>query len=204
MDRGMTGAMITELQKESCTLCHLLTIELDAETVYLTDAAVNLSWNGQTYLASHFLSFSDINETTELVRNSCTVVLSGVDQAVTALLLIYEYAGRKASIRKAALDANLTVIASPCLIISGRIDKPVIATDPESGTCTASIEIVSRFSPLFTRRALYTNDEVQQSRYPGDKGFEHVHEEDEVIIWGSQGHRVRLGPVIRERHGKRP
>jgi hypothetical protein len=182
--------MITALSEPSVRLCHLLELDL-SPTVYLTDAAVQINWNGNTYFPSAVLSFSDIGETMDMALERVTVALSGVDQTIIAVLLLYEYINRAARLRRAMLTEELTVIADPNVLIAGRLDSPLVATDPESGTCTASIDIVSRWTPLGHRRGRYTNTEHQALFFSTDRGFDDVAETDEVIIWGKAGHYNR-------------
>lgn len=188
MPRNLTGAMVSALAQPSVMMCHLLELTL-SESVYLTDAAVSLSWSGNVYQSAQLMSFSDVRESVDLALDRVTVGLSGVDQSVIALLLLYEYLNRPARIYKAVFDESWTVLADPNPLIVGRLDKPAIATDPESGTCTATIDIVSRFSPLGRRRGRYTNDADQQLHFPGDLAMQHVADAETTLVWGRRGHR---------------
>ena len=187
MTRTLTSPVLSGLSNQTARICHLLEVDL-TPTVYLTDAGIHLTWNGHQYLASQFLQFSDIQETRELLINRCTVALSGVDQSIISLLLLDTYLGRGVRIRKAVLNEDLSVVVDPCLIMDGRIDKPIISTDPESGTCVASIDVISRWSPLQRPSGRHTNDAEQQAIFPGDLGFDQVVHEDAVIIWGGAGY----------------
>lgn len=186
MDRGATSAFLAELDKAVCRPVHLLEVDFGSETVRLTDAAVHLAWGGYSWLASQFLGFSPIEETSEAVVTRCTVSLSGVDQAVVALLLQETYFNRQGRIYKAFLAEDLQVIVDPTELIRGRLDKPMIETDPAAGTCTASVDIVSRFSPFETTSGRHTNDTDQQLWYPGDLGMQQVTQIQEPLAWGSQ------------------
>lgn len=190
-DRGMTGAMISALAQESVNVCHLLEVSLDVQTVYLTDAAFALTWNGNTYLPSSLLSIEDVTETLGYEEQRVSVVLSGVDQAAIALFLLYEYINRPATVRKAVFDADRVVVIDPCVLMSGRLDRPVVATDPEAGTCTLSVDIVGRSTPLGQHRGRTTSSASQQLFFAGDLGFEHVNGDEEVLIWGQVGQRIR-------------
>lgn len=189
MDRGMTGAMVSALSGDAVQLCHLVELSL-SPTVYLTDAAVQLTWSGNVYQPSHLLSVSDVEETADYQEQRVSVGLSGVDQSVIALLLIYEYINRPAVIRKAVFDGDRTVVVDPCVVMRGRLDRPVIRTDPEAGTCDVSIDIVGRSTPLGQHRGRYTNSTSQQLHFTGDRGFEYVNDDDTMLIWGQVGHRT--------------
>lgn len=191
-DRGMSGAMLAALTDDPVNVCHLLEFEL-SPTVYLTDAAFTLEWSGNTYVPSSLLGVDDITESLDYAEQRVSVVLSGVDQAAIALFLQYEYLNRVATIRKAVFDEDRVVVVDPCIVMRGRLDKPVVATDPEAGTCTVSIDIVGRSTPLGQHRGRMTNSASQHLWWPGDDGFEHVNGDDETLIWGKEGARIGSG-----------
>jgi len=88
MDRSASSGFLAELAKNRNQPFHLIEIQFDSATTYATDAARDIVYNGQTYLAlSHFLEFSAVEETSELKVSQCTVSLSGVDQTMIAVVL---------------------------------------------------------------------------------------------------------------------
>lgn len=190
VDRNMSGAMLAALAQPSVTMCHLLDLEL-AEPVYLTDAAVRVTWSGRVYEPTALLSVSDVVEGMDMTLERATITLAGADQSVIAVLLLYEYLNRPGRLYTAVLTDDFSVIADPNVRIAGRLDSPSVTTDPESGTCTASIDIVSRWSPLGRKRGRYTNSASQSIYYPTDRGFDRVHDTEETIVWGKRGHRTR-------------
>ena len=181
--RGATAAVIAEWGKSLTRPVHLLEVDFDPY-IYLTDAAVNLNWNGHTYLSSYFLAFSTVSETSDLLANSCTISLTGVDQAVVAILLQETYLNRKIKIRNAMLDDNLAVIADPVLIFEGRMNRPAINIDPESGTVVCSVEGVSHWTDFERRAGRHSNTADQQRFFPTDKGFDQVPGIPATVFWG--------------------
>lgn len=185
MDRGMTAGMLTELAKDVNRPIHLVEIEWPTLTVRLTDAAVNLTWNSQTWLASQYLGFSGLEESADLIIPRCTITLSGVDQSVVSLLLQDSYFNRPARLRKGFITDALQVVVDPKILVDGRLDRPIITTNPDDGTCVASIDIVSRLAAFETGTGRHTNNEDQQKFFPGDLGFQYVSSEAEQILnWG--------------------
>lgn len=182
--RGATGAVLTEWTANECRPVHLLEVDFNPY-LYFTDAGNNVDWNSHTYLASQFLGFSSIKETSELLANSCTVSLSGVDQSIVAALLQETYLHRRLKIRIAMLNGNLLVVSSPVLIFDGYMTQPSIAVDPDNGQVNCSVEAVSLFQ--FDRtRGRHSNDTEQQRYFPGDRGFKQVISIPEKIFWGVQ------------------
>lgn len=182
--RSIDGDLLNAISQESCTLVHLLYVDFEP-VVRLTDGPVNISWGGYTWTASQFLSFSPVQETASLLANSVTVGLSGVDQAVLAILLQERYLRRRAKIYLAALDEGLEVIGDALMLIDGRMDKPSITVDPDSGTVTATVEVVSIWSDLDRTSGRHTNNSEQQALYPGDLGFEPVASLPSELYWGA-------------------
>lgn len=198
--RGASLAVRTEWAKDVCRPIHLLEVDFNP-WVYLTDGPVDVAWNGNSYLASKFLGFSSIAETSELLVNSCTISLSGVDQAVIAALLQETYLSRKVKVRTAMLTESLQVVADPVLIFDGRMDRPTVSVDPDSGTVTCTVEGVSHWTDFERRSGRHSNDVEQQAFFPGDKGFAQVAVIPEQIFWnivsviGTKGD----GPVPRKK-----
>lgn len=192
MDRGMSAAMIASIAAPHVQIANMIDLALDSGTVRMTDAAVGLSWSGQPYTALHMLSVSDIAESDTYSEPRVTLALSGVDQAVIALVMLEDYLNRRAYVRKAVFDDTHAVV-SPCLFFAGRLDRPVVMTDPDDGTCTVAIDIVARSTPLGQARGRLTSTSSQSLHFPDDQGFDDVNNEDDVIIWGRQGHRVYAG-----------
>jgi hypothetical protein len=173
---------------------HLL--EFDFQPwVYMTDAWRPVTWNGTLYPSSQYpLSVGGFGETSELLVNSCTITLSGVDQVVIATLLLENYFDRKVRVRLAMLDEAHNVVADPVMVFEGRMNRPVIATDPEGGTCTCSIECSSAWADFERLPGRHTNDAEQQSLFPGDRGFEHVEKIPAQIFWGRSTSITRETP----------
>lgn len=184
-NRGASTAMLTELGKSRNQPFHLADIVFDSAPVYVTDAWTNIVWGGHTYTAlGHFLSFSDIEESSELRVANLTAQLSGVDQSLVSAVLTQLYIDRPLRIYKGFLDDNMAVVASPILIFEGRMDAPVIEENPDDGSCTVSIAATNAWVDFERRSGRHTNHEEQQLFFPGDKGFEFVSAVASEITWG--------------------
>lgn len=181
--RSSTAAAQAEWAKEVCRPVHLLEADFDP-VIYLTDAGTNLTWNNQTYLASKYLGFSGVDETSAVLINTCTVFLSGVESDVVALLLQETYLNRRIRIRTAMLREDLSVISDPTLIFDGRMNRPKILNNPDDGEILCSVEGTSIWADFERRRGRHTNDAEQQKLFPGDRGFAQVAVIPESIFWG--------------------
>jgi hypothetical protein len=166
-DRGATAAVITEIEKSKNQPFHLIEVEFSVNTFYLTDAYRDIVWdNGggnHTYIAlGHFLSFSDIEETSTVQVSSLTVQLSGIDQTFLSAVLSEYYIDRPLKIYKGFLDDTMAVVADPILIFEGRMDSPIISENPDDGSCILSAAATNTWVDFERLAGRHTNHEEQQ------------------------------------------
>lgn len=196
--RGASAAVLNAWGESLNRPVHLLEVDFDP-VIYLTDAAININYNGHIYLASYFLNFSAISETSDLLVNSCTISLIGVDQVVVALLLQENYFKKRASIRLAMLDEKLAVISSPVLIFEGRMNAPSIAIDPDTGTVICSVEVVSHWTDFEKKSGRHSNSAEQKKFFPNDKGFDQIEGIPDTIFWG-KSKRIANGVKVAKKN----
>jgi len=189
-DRDATAAVVTELGKAQNQPIHLIevTVEDSAGTDipnYMTDAWMDIVWNGKTYRAlGHFIGFSDIEETADVQVNSLSLSLSGVDQTWISAFLSYYYIDRPVKIYKAMLDTNMAVISDPVLIFEGRMDEPGIEENPDDGSCIVTVSATNVWVDFERKAGRHTNHEEQQIFFPGDLGFQYASEVVSDLTWG--------------------
>lgn len=186
-DRGGTVAFLSEIYKGSCKPIHLVEVQLDSETIYMTDAYKNIVYSGNTYLAvGYFLQFTDIEESAGMQVGSITGTLTAADNDKywLSVFLNNSYIDRDVLIYKGFLDANEALVANPVLIFKGKIDTPIIQENPDDGTASISITATNHFTDFEKRPGRYTNHECQQLFFPGDKGFEFASEIIRELMWG--------------------
>jgi len=185
MDRGSTAEFQTEVVKEQNFPVHLCSVETSGGTVYMTDAYRDVVYGANTYLkAGHFLAFSDIEESAEVMVANVTISLSGVDQSNISNFLSNNYIDRAVKIYLGFLDASSTLVADPILIFEGRIDSPAIEEDPSGGSSVVSVRATNSWVDFNRRTGRRANHAEQQIYFPGDKGFEFASEVVHEIYWG--------------------
>jgi hypothetical protein len=185
MDRGSTSAFQTEIVKDQNLPFHLVEVYFDDQTVYLTDSYKTITYAGNDYSGvGHFLGFSDIEESTEVVVSNVTLSLSGIDQVWISNALNQDYIDRTIKIRLAFLDASQTLVIDPVLIFEGRMNQPSISEDPDGGKSTVSVSATNAWVDFSRKTGRHTNHEEQQIHFPGDKGFEFASEIVKDVIWG--------------------
>jgi len=184
-ERGMTSSVKTETEAAANRPFHLVTIEFSDETLYLTDSYKTITFGGHGYTAlGHLLGFSDIEETAELQVAQMTGSLSGVDQTLISSFLSKDYLNRPVKVYKGFLDVSEALIADPVLIFDGRMDRPVIEEDPDSGESVVTVTATNQWSDFERTPGRHTNHEEQQIWFSGDKGFAFASEVVKDIVWG--------------------
>ena len=187
-NRSSTAAFQAEIVKNQSQPVHLVEIHFDSPTgvQYLTDAFVPVTYGSNTYQPlGYLLSFSNIEETTDLQVGSLTLNLSGIDKVYIRHVLDETFVDRKVIIRKAFLStSNDSLIANPIIIYQGNMNTPAIT---ESGDMSmVSIEVANQFVDFDKTPGRFTNSESQHLYYPDDKGFEYAPEIIKDIVWGRE------------------
>ncbi|MCB0247964.1 MAG: DUF2163 domain-containing protein [Anaerolineae bacterium] len=185
-DRGFSASMLTEIAKSVVSWAYLVECEFDSGSLFLTDAARDITWNGDTYERTNgLLGFAGLQETGALLVNQVTLSLSGVDTTIAlAKVLADDFLDRPVRIYACALDSAGAVIADPEKIFEGRMDQPTVLEDPDGGTCTVTVRGTPAWADFGRKPGRHTNDEEQQFYFSGDLGFEFVTEIPKNIVWG--------------------
>lgn len=182
--RNITPAMDAALAARGVRPRLLFEGDFVSGSVHVWTGLGDLDWGGQTWTGlGTLIGISEIEESPDVVAQSITVTLAGVDQLTVALAIVDASQGLPGRAWLALVAADGTVISDPVLAFAGRLDVPII--DDGADTCTISITYESRFvDPNRSRDWRYTH-ESQQALYPGDRGFEYVTTlQNKKITWG--------------------
>ena len=194
MDRGSSTAFQQEIVKSANRPFHLLNLHLDSGSYYLSDCYISVTYNSNTYSpVGSLLSFTNITETNDVVVESLSISLSGVDQTYTNLLLNQNYIDRKIEIYKGFLNSSEQLINDPILIFSGRINNPIVQEDPDSGKSSLIVSASSHFIDFNKKTGRFTNNESQQSFFPGDTGFRFASASVKELNWGQTAGATAMG-----------
>lgn len=182
MPRGLSETFKTHLAGNRFELSALVEIEAaDSTTVRYTDAAHDIDYGGATYSAQgNFLSFSDVEENTELVVTKCSIIISALDVANISLFGNSGIINRPVTIRNAFIDQDSTVGA--IIVFQGKISSYSIAD--ARATATITLEIANTFANFEKTNGRMTNNGSHQSYFPDDYTMENAHEDLEDILWG--------------------
>lgn len=186
MDRGSTSEFQNEVVKPENMPVHLVSVHLDGEIIYLNDSYKTIAYDDNDYLGvGYFMSFSDIEEASEIMVSTMTLALSGIDKTMINLVLNNNYINRVVRVYTAFLDVNSHVLViNPVLIFEGQMDTPTIIEDPDGGNSTVSVSATNAWVDFNRKTGRHANNEEQQVLFPGDKGFEFASQNVTTLIWG--------------------
>lgn len=183
-NRSMTVAMLAEIAKLQQRTGHLYEIYLDSGTVYATDFFLQVTWNGNTYLAlGHFIGYDGVEENVELMVNDGQIYLSGIDQEWISNVLGTEILNRRAVIRRIHLDASWSVILDPVPVRDGLMDSWQIQEDEDSGKSTVMVTVRNHLVDFDRRPGRHTNDQEQRLHFPDDGIFKYCDQLNRKREW---------------------
>ena len=117
MARGLSSDVKTELATGNINPVHLVHFNF-ATPLYITDCGYDLtssiSGTSRTYTASgHLLGISGVAEGTEPIKNTLSIVLSGVDQSYISVALNENIINSSVQIYRALLNSSNAIISDP-------------------------------------------------------------------------------------------
>ena len=184
--RDASAAVLTELGGTANQPFHLYQIFWDSGTIYLTDAASDITWSSNTYSAlGKMLGFEAIEETTALEANGTTFTLSGVPTDLVSSFLTENFIDRQIKVYKGFFDANGAVVVDPIVIFTGLMDAPDLVEAIEDNSTVITIPASNQWVQFDKVNGRTTNTNSQTRYFTGDKGFNFVPGLNEKIItWG--------------------
>ncbi|WP_137923955.1 hypothetical protein [Cupriavidus sp. 2SB] len=182
MSRGIDSGTVAALR--AAHVPYLFLVELSfTSPLRVSSAAYDIVWNGYTWLGLGTLgSLEPIQEQAALEATGVRLTLTGVPTEMIAISLGEQYQGRPCQIWFAPLRDDMQLVVQPVRLFSGRMDT----MDTEVGdTATISVSAESRMVSWDRARTRRYNNDDQQTRYPGDRGFEFVPQMvEKQLLWG--------------------
>lgn len=159
-------------------------LDLDAETLRLTDAPFDFGWGGNVYQGiGHLGRLEPVEEAVELQAYRIRMILNGIPTALLSIALGTNYQGREAVLSLGFLSAAHKLLDDPFTLFRGRMDTMSIVAGE---TASIALEVESRLADWERPRVRRYNDADQQQRYPGDKGLEFAEQmSSKQIVWPS-------------------
>lgn len=173
------GDEITRLSDRHIPILYLIKLELTSETLYLTNWDQSIEWDGHVWQALTIMPrISNMSESSNLESQALDISLSPISTEMLALALgqVDEYRGKPCSIYMAVLDNNFVQVGDPILRWYGYMDTMTIATQQDDSGMSGAVNLrcETGMHSLGRLKTYRMNNAQQQSRVPGDKGFEYV------------------------------
>lgn len=183
MSRDLTSAAQTAAEAGHVNFVYLARLDFDGGLVAVNSGISSYSFNGDTYTGIGSLGSVDvINEGAEIEPYGIELSLTGVDPSLISISLSEDYQGRSAKLYLGLLDSDYLLIDDPVLLFDGRMDYMQVFV---GDTGEIKLRAESRLVDWNKARVRRYNNEDQQDRYPGDKGFEFVPKMvDANLRWG--------------------
>ena len=183
MVKTMTAAVKTEAAKlTGQRVRHLAELHF-SPVVYLTDHTRIVPWNSNNYQpGGHFLSYSDIGESTEVRVGNYNLVLSSVEQTYVATLLQNNYIDRQVVIRRFWLDGNDQMIDGPVIVRDGRIQG--FSLDEQSRPPKVVVNVATHWADFDKVAGRRSTEASQQRHFADDRFFEFAAERFDDKVWG--------------------
>jgi hypothetical protein len=202
MSRGLTAEQLVAIASHSQQSYELLEVEWNEfdtttgqtlPTAYyrFTNAPFQIKASNKDWLAlGDFLAFDGLDEQSDFAIQQINIALSGMNdlftdgtQTTLAKFFNDNYIDRPIRIFRVFFGSDNNIIGAPILIFDGRMNKPLVSTDPVNGT-TIGIQCSSQWADFERKNGRSTNDDEQQKYAPGDIGFQYAHQVTKDLRWG--------------------
>lgn len=182
--RNITAGVLAELTKSHVRMGLLAKLEFDSGDTKVHSGVGDLVFDGETYTGVGILGgVSPIVETQEIRATGVTLTLSGVPEAMAALVLAEDCQKRPASMWLAFFDVDDNLIADPYKILTGQMNYMNFTADGDSSTVEVLIE--NALIDLNKTDLHHYTDANQKITYPNDEGLSFVSViQDKEITWG--------------------
>lgn len=159
-----------EAPSRSIVIAMMAFLDIPGDPVYVTDAGVNLNWDGHEWIGiGSFGSIEGPNETLDAIAQPFKLVISGVDPSIVASAYGTNYVGQDAIVYMAILDPHTyEFLDEPTEHCSGEMAVMTLNADRNSGSIVIECEHRLRRLP----HTLRWTDENQRTRFSGDLFFQ--------------------------------
>lgn len=187
----MTKRNITDLQQLAAIgnnfqkSAEILSLELGSTVYRFTNGSFDITIGTDVYLAlGNWLAFTDVDETSDMSIASITITLSGIDVTTVQQWLTDDYIDKNVMISRVYFSDAWVVVGSPVLLFDGKIDSPVIQ---DTGTgVTVGCKASSQWVDFNRRNGRWTSQEIQQTYFPTDLGFQYASVSVPNLQWGGE------------------
>lgn len=191
MPRSLDTTLTDKLAGRQIVVADILELHL-ATPVYLTNAPFSINYDSDTapdtgvntYTAQgQFLTFGNVQETTDIRISSIDIGFTAVDLTTIALVTNNEYIDRRVVIYRVIMESDSTFENNNVFqFFDGRINTFSIAEQQQTAVLTISCS--SQFADFERTAGRRTNPASQNIFFPNDRGMEFSSQIVKDIKWG--------------------
>jgi len=191
MTRSIVSSAQTKLASRSLFVADLIELQLST-TLYYTTTNANIQFDSDTapdsgtntYTAQgQFLSYGNINETSDLRISSLDLTFTAVDTTTLAQLTNNDYIDKRIVIYRAILENDYSFTPSEVfMIFDGRISGYNVRETND--TATVTVQAASQFADFERLNGRRTNPASQNVHFPNDRGMDFSPEIVQDLKWG--------------------
>lgn len=178
--RSLLTAVSDAIDAKSVLMTWLVRFDFDSGTLYLNTSAIDVPFDGHTWLRGQALSIDPIPETDSGISTGFSVSLPTTSSALLARALSEYPQGRKCAIRALFFDADSGAQLGASTVEEGICDAPEIQETPQGSVVSMRVE-TEQADYTRPRVIRYTNAD-QQSRYSGDRACEFTEQMVERLV----------------------
>jgi hypothetical protein len=182
----LTSGQIAALGSNQMQPAIFLYAEFSSGPIYLWTGTGSIAWGGNTWIGMGGIGdITPIEEGGDVQARGLSLNLSGFDSSLLSHLLTpNEFVlGKTVILYMGLFDGAGSLIDTPFVLWSGRIDQPHIHVD--GATASINIQCQDKIIDLNTPVDRRWTDADQQLVHPGDKAFEFVNTiQNMTIYWG--------------------
>lgn len=186
MTRALTSAVQAAVASPNVGLVIFVEMLFDSAPLRLCTAGYDVVWNGVTWSGVGTVGeVQPIREAEGGEVSGLSFSISGVPSSYVAQALGELYQGRLVRIYVGFLDLpSHAILADPVLEWAGRLDT--MQLQDNGGTASIVVNAENELYDFDRPLVLMWSNEVQQARYPGDRGLEYIPQMAErQIVWPS-------------------
>lgn len=183
MPRNLTPETIAALTSRTIHTEYLFESAFESQTLRYWSGFGALSWDSKTWAGDgKFHGVSNIRDSLDIVANGISVSLPGISTEILEIALREAQQAVLGKVWLAFFD-NSENLLDVDLRFVGNLDTVEISEEATSSVITFSYE--SRLIRFNQSREIRLSNEAQQSKYPGDKGFEQLTNlQNRRVYWG--------------------
>ena len=188
MPRSMSSTILTALQSQSVYPALFISLTFSNSVANLWTGSGNITWNSTTWSgAGQIMSLEPVEDGYTVEARGTAVRLSGLNATLLSDCLNDIQLGLPVLIYLGLFSSypftSGSLIASPILIWSGRVDQTTIDLDGETATLTINCE--TRLLDMNIPSSFRLTLQDLNAQYPGDLGTSFVDAISELTIgWG--------------------